>query len=44
MMSRQASTVQAPLSNYAVNPPHSAVTALAVRKRRAVGRAGYRER
>lgn len=32
------------VSNYAVSPPHSAVTAFAVRKRRAVGRAGYRGR
>ena len=35
----------APLPNYAVNPSHSAVTALAESgKRRAAGRAGYRER
>jgi hypothetical protein len=34
-----------PLPNSAVNPPHSAVTALAhCGKRRAAGRAGYRER
>ena len=33
------------LSNSAVNPPHSVVTALAQgSKRRAAGRAGYRER
>jgi hypothetical protein len=33
------------LPNNAVNPPHSVVTALAQdRKRRAAGRAGYRER
>ncbi len=32
-------------SNYAVNPTHSVVTALAQgSKRRAAGRAGYRER
>ena len=34
-----------PLSNNAVNPTHSVVTALAQGgKRRAAGRAGYRER
>jgi len=33
-----------PPSNRRINAPHSAVTALAVRKRRAVGRARYAQR